>query len=368
MSLYDAWLNLRDRCLTSQRFHEFASRFPFTRPVVRKRQSELFDIVSGFVYSQILLACVELDVLSHIGNGVSVEALADKIGLGVDETRRLAEGAASLRLLQKRKVTYRLGDLGAALKVNPGVMAMVRHHPALYKDLIDPVAFLKSGRGETNLSRFWSYAADLKPGEDAQSRIYSELMATSQAMIASEIIAAYDFSHHKKLLDVGGGHGAFLTAVAQRYEALELQLFDLPPVARQAGDALAAAGLGQRVEIAAGSFLADDLPTGADLISLVRILHDHDDAPAQAILSAAYKALPPGGTLIICEPMLTGGSAERISAAYFNVYLYAMGRGQPRTPERVQEMALEAGFSSAKSVKTRFPLMASIVASHKSTI
>lgn len=368
MSLYDAWLNLRDRCLTSQQFHQFAARFPFTRPVVRKRQSELFDVVSGFVYSQILLACVELDVLAHVGSGVSIEALSQKIGLRVDETRRLAEGAASLRLLQKRGALYRLGDLGAALKANPGVIAMVRHHPALYKDLADPVSFLKTGRGETNLSRFWSYASDLKPGEDEQSRIYSELMATSQAMIASEIIAAYDFSKHKKLLDVGGGHGAFLSAVATEYSALELQLFDLPPVARQAAETLEAAGLGARIDIAPGSFLEDDLPTGADLISLVRIIHDHDDAPAQAILSAAYKALPPGGTLIICEPMLTGGSAERISAAYFNFYLYAMGRGQPRTPERLQEMALKAGFESAVPVKTRFPLMASIIASHKSTI
>lgn len=365
MSIYDSWLNLRDRCLTSPRFHAFASRLPFTRPVVRKRQSELFDVVSGFVYSQILLACVELNVLGQIGGGISVEDLAEKIDLGVDETRRLAEGAAALRLLQKRKSLFRLGDLGAALLASPGVLAMIRHHPHLYRDLNDPVAFLRSGRGETNLSQFWNYTARTAPPEDSQSRVYSELMATSQAMIAAEIVGTYPFSNHKTLLDVGGGHGAFVSAVAQRHGDLKLQLFDLPPVANQARETLEAAGLGGRVEVFSGSFLEDALPKGPDLISLVRIIHDHDDAPAQTILKAAYDALPDGGTLIVCEPMLTGGSASRISAAYFNFYLYAMGRGRPRSPETLQRMLLNAGFKDTKRLKTRSPLLTSIVCAHK---
>lgn len=365
MGLYDSWLDLRDRCLTSERFHRFAERWPFTRPIVRKRQSELFDLVSGFVYSQILLVCVELDVLSCVGRGTSIEDLSRKIGLDFDETRRLAEGAASVRLLEKRKNSYRLGDLGGALLANPGVLAMIRHHPALYRDLVDPVAFLKSGRGDTNLSQFWDYAAQPTAHSEKQSHVYSELMATSQAMIASEIIASFDFSDCKTLLDVGGGHGAFVGAVAQRYCDLQLQMFDLPAVASQAKEVLGGAGLGSRVEVFSGSFLEDALPQGADLISLVRIIHDHDDAPAQTILKAVYDALPDGGRLIVCEPMLAGGSAARITGAYFNFYLYAMGRGRPRAPEEVGEMLSQAGFQRTKQLKTNFPLMASIVCGYK---
>lgn len=365
MGLYDAWLDLRDRCLTSPRFHQLAARFPLTQPIVRKRQSELFDVVSGFVYSQILLACVELDVLAHIGSGQSAETLADKIGLGVDETLRLAEGAAVLRILQKRNDIFRLGDLGAALMANPGVLAMIRHHPNLYRDLDDPVAFLKSGRGETNLSQFWSYSDSTKPKDAKQSEVYSQLMATSQAMIAAEIVDTYPFSAHKTLLDVGGGHGAFISAVAERHRDIQLQLFDLPPVAKQAQAALSKAGLAERAEVFSGSFLKDPLPKGTDLISLVRIIHDHDDEPAQTILNAAFEALPDGGTLLVCEPMLSGGSAQRITAAYFNFYLYAMGRGRPRSPETLKKMLLKAGFNGAKQLKTRSPLLTSIVCARK---
>jgi len=366
MGLYDAWLNLRDRCLTSEAFHRFCEGFPITQPIVRKRQSEIFDIVSGFVYSQILLTCVELNVLSAVGRGRTVDALAAEIDLGLDETRRLAEGAASLRLLQKRGGLYRLGDLGAALLATPGAIAMIKHHPNLYRDMSDPVAFLRAGRGETHLSRFWDYASSLEPDSD-QAAVYSELMATSQAMIARDILAAYDFSKHTRLLDMGGGHGAFVTAVARQHDDLELEMFDLPAVAAQAKSALADTGLADRVAVHAGSFFEDALPTGADLITLVRIVHDHDDGPAQAIINAAFKALPSGGRLLVCEPMLTGGSAKRISAAYFNFYLYAMGSGAPRTPAMIQDMMLKAGFESTRQVKTRFPLNASIVSADKST-
>ncbi|MEO0410353.1 MAG: methyltransferase [Pseudomonadota bacterium] len=367
MGLIDSWLDLRDRCLTSDRFQRFAAQFPLTRPIVRKRQSELFDVVSGFVYSQILLTCIELDVFAHIGRGISLEALAAQIGLGEDETRRLCEGAASLRLLQKRKGLFRLGDLGAALVANPGAIAMVRHHPHLYRDLADPIAFLKNGRGETNLSRFWAYARSADPaGSDGdQVRIYSELMATSQDMVSAEVLAAFDFRPFKNLLDVGGGHGAFISAVAKRNSHLNVQLFDLPAVADQAKAALKAAGLTGRSQVHSGSFFDDALPKGADLISLVRIIHDHDDAPCMAILKAVFDALEEGGTLIVCEPMSTGGHAARISEAYFNFYLYAMGSGTPRSLDQLQHMLQITGFTELNHVTTRYPFITSIVSAKK---
>lgn len=367
MDLYGSWLDFRNRCLTSPRFQAFARRFPLTRPIVRKRQSELFDVVSGFVYSQILLVCVELDVFEHIGTGLSIDALADRIDLGVDETRRLAEAAASLRLLQRHNGIYRLGDLGAALVANPGVAAMIRHHAALYSDLGDPVDLLRSGRGETHVSRYWDYARRLDPSQSGavEVRDYSELMAQSQIMVATEVIATVDFSRHEKLLDVGGGHGVFLQEVARHRPDLQLQLFDLPAVTQQAKNRFQEEGLADRVELFSGSFFCDPLPRGADLISLVRIIHDHDDEPATAILKAVHDALPDDGKLIVCEPMSAGGSARRISDAYFNFYLYAMGSGRPRSPDRLAMMLEAAGFERIIRLPTRFPLITSIISARK---
>ena len=62
-------------------------------------------------------------------------------------------------------------------------------------------------------------------------------------------------------------------------------------------------------QVFGGDFRTDPLPKGADIVSLVRVIHDHDDEAALAILNAAWKALPEGGTLLLAEPM--AGTAGR---------------------------------------------------------
>jgi len=370
VGLYDVWLDFQEKCLTSQKFHDFAIRFPPTRPIVRKRQSELFDLVSGFVYSQILASCVELGLFQNArmnAPGASLEAVSEITGLGLDETRRLMDGAVALRLFEKRNDKYRLGDLGAALSINKGVLAMIRHHGEFYKDLSDPLSLLQSGRKETNLSRYWDYARNTDPASADADKVksYSELMSESQIMVSDEIIASFHFNRYETLLDVGGGQGTFLARVANAAPQLKLKLFDLPEVAKRAEENFRQQGLSDKAETFGGSFFEDTLPKGADLVSLVRIIHDHDDEPALGIMSAVYEALDPGGRLILCEPMSTGKSAHKISDAYFNFYLYAMGSGRPRSPEYLTNMLQRVGFSDIHPVKTRAPLITSILSAQK---
>ncbi|MEM1318062.1 MAG: methyltransferase [Pseudomonadota bacterium] len=364
----EAWLDLRDRLLISPRFQEWALAFPLTRPIVRKRQNELFDIVSGFVYSQILDAVVQLDVLKHVaGQGRTTTDLARLCALGDDEMRRLAEGAASLRLLQRHGERYRLGDLGAALFGNAGALAMIRHHGALYRDITDLPALLRSGRQETNLSRYWDYARSDDPAAVRAEDVapYSELMAQSQRMVAAEVVASFDFSPYRKLLDFGGGQGAFVCAVAQAAPSIQLAVFDLPAVAERAKRIFEEHGLSDRATALGGSFFGSPPKHAADLVSLVRILHDHDDDAVERILKAAFDAVEPGGKLIVCEPMSTDGGARRIADAYFNIYLYAMGSGRPRSPEILSKMLKSAGFVSVRRIKTRSPFVTSVLCADK---
>ena len=112
----------------------------------------------------------------------------------------------------------------------PGLEAMIRHHRMFYRDLTDPVGLLR-GETETELARFWPYVlgADAEIGGEAAGR-YSELMATSQALVAEEILRSVRLDGVSHLMDVGGGTGAFLAAVADAYPDLRLTLFDLPAV------------------------------------------------------------------------------------------------------------------------------------------
>src|SRR5690606_30289912 len=105
----------------------------------------LFDLVAGFVYSQVLLACVRLRVFDRLADGVaSLSDLAVHTGLDEPALRRLLDAAVSLDLLERRGLAqYGLGPLGAPLAHNPGLTAMVEHHSRLYADLQDPVALLR---------------------------------------------------------------------------------------------------------------------------------------------------------------------------------------------------------------------------------
>ncbi len=370
MGLYDLWLDFRERCLTSPAFHKFALDFPLTRPIVRKRQSEVFDFVSGFVYSQILYACVKLGLLHHEkvkGRGATLAELCEVTGLGADEMYRLARGAASMRILQERHDRFRLGDLGAALSQNEGACAMILHHDALYKDMIDPIAMLSQGRKETNLSRYWDYALNIDPTQVSEEEVaeYSNLMSASQQDVSEEVIASFEFGNFNQMLDIGGGQGTFATNVARYCPELEVGVFDLPSVVKKGKQRQQTGQTDPRINFTGGSFFEDELPKGADLLTLIRILHDHDDEPARKIIEAAYAALGPGGTLLIAEPMCTGGHAGRISDAYFNFYLYAMGSGRPRKPEELQSMLKAAGFAYAERKSTRSPFTCSIIIAQK---
>ena len=366
MSWRDAFAAWRDRLVASHRFQRWAAGFWLTRPIARRRASGLFDLVAGFVYTQVLAACVRLDLFEHLSRSgpQTVEELARRGALSVRAMQRLLDAAVSIRLLERRSAgRYGLGPLGAPMVGNDGLKAMIEHHAALYADLRDPVALLRDEGAGSAMSAYWPYAA--YPTSDAlpEQRVaeYSALMTASQPMVIDEVLDAWGFHRHRRMLDVGGGEGRFVSAVAQRAPGLELMLFDLPPVAALARQRLAGLGLADRVQTFGGSFFDDPLPQGADLVTLVRVLFDHDDEHALAILKAARAALPSGGTVLVAEPMAQTPGAHAMGDAYFGFYLLAMGRGEARSVDDMRRLLSQAGFQDIRPVKTRLPLQAGVV-------
>ncbi len=247
---------------------------------------------------------------------------------------------------------------------------MIDHHAMLYADLADPVALLRGDLAHPQLAEFWAYARNADPAAitPERARAYSALMANSQALVATEILDAYPLRRHRRLLDIGGGEGIFLTAAGRRWPQLELTLFDLPAVAARARERLLANGLAARASVFGGSFLNDTLPTGADLVSLIRVLHDHDDAAASTILRKAHAALPPGGVLLLAEPMAGTPGAMAIGDAYFGFYLAAMGSGRPRTAEEIANFLRDAGFQNIRQVPTHTPLIVRLLIAQKGNL
>jgi demethylspheroidene O-methyltransferase len=243
---------------------------------------------------------------------------------------------------------------------------MIEHHALVYRDLADPVALLKGAAGETELMRYWRYGTGPDSAPDAREAVdYSALMSGTQSFVQGDVLDAYDFGRHKVVLDVGGGDGTFLAALAARWTGPRLMLFDLPAVAELAAGRFQRAGLSARASVFPGDFRVDALPKGADAVSLVRILHDHGDDTVEALLARVHAALAPGGRVVVAEPMADAPGHPRVGDAYFGFYLMAMGKGRPRSAGRLIDMLGQAGFTKARLVHTRRPMLTSMIVAER---
>ena len=366
MGLLERFLNWRNRMVMSRDFRHWAARFPVTRPIARRQSAELFDICSGFVKTQTLLACVRSGLLDAMaGDARTYADLMAATRLPADGLDRLLAAACALKLVSKRSHgRYGLGSLGPAVVGDPGILAMIEHNAVFYRDIADPLKLLSGAVTSTELQRYWAYsgneaASELDEGDVSQ---YSILMAESQRMVATEILAAYPVGKHQWLLDVGGGQGAFVTAAGHAVAEIRLSVFDLPAVAERASRQVADAGLGERFQAFGGDFFTDELPAGPDLVSLVRVLHDHDDAEALALLCNIRRSVIPGTVLLVAEPMAGVPASSAVGDIYFGFYMLAMGRGRVRTPREIREMLAQAGFSQTQLVPTNTPVITQMIA------
>ena len=361
----ERWLAFRNGTVANPAFQRWAAGFPFTRRIARRNTRALFDLCAGFVYAQVLFACVRLDLFGLLRSGpLPPDTIARRLDLPPDRALTLLKAAASLDLIARLpNGHFALADLGAVLVGNPSIAAMVEHHAMIYADLADPVALLRAPAGATRLARYWPYAAAdgaERVGPDSVTA-YSGLMAASQALIAGDVLDALPLADRACLMDIGGGEGVFLAQAGRRHPALTLRLLDLPPVAERAETRLIAEGLGARATCFGRSFADTPWPRGADAITLVRVVHDHDDATALMLLRAAHEALPPGGLVAIAEPFAGTPGAEPVGDAYFGFYLLAMGSGRPRTASELSAMLEAAGFVEIRERQTRRPLLARLL-------
>lgn len=363
-SLRDRLLDWRNRLIANPGFQRRAARFPLTRGISRRKAASVFNIASGFVYSQVLGACVELKLFERLRDRrAGVTELARECGLPEEPMRRLLLAADSLDLLEQRGEQFALGELGAAVLANPGVIAMVNHNRCLYRDLTDPVALLR-GEQPASLASFWPYAT----GRDGDATEYSELMAASQSLVADDILDAVPMADCQHLWDIAGGNGTFIRHALDRWPQLRATVLDLPPVAELARRQLTDADLGERSAALSGDMfrapLADSDASGfgaPDLVSLVRVVHDHDDGPVRTLLANLHKAMAPGSRLLLAEPMADSAGAEPMGHAYFGLYLFAMGSGRPRSCEELLSMLAEAGFRRGREITTHRPHMVRVL-------
>src|SRR5829696_3409780 len=196
---------------------------------------------------------------------------------------------------------------------------------------------------------FFDYLAE----QPAFAKIFNDVMTSDSSDGGAAIAAAHDFSRYRRIVDVGGGHGALLAAVLDRYPGPFGLLFDLPDVVETAHGAIDKHIAARRIEKVAGDF-SEAVPAGADAYLLKWIVHDWDDEAAVRILTNCRTAMAPAGKVLLVEVVIpkdtVGPDATRLDTT-----MLVFTGSRERTEGEYRELLHRAGLTLVKIAPTASP-------------
>ncbi len=179
------------------------------------------------------------------------------------------------------------------------------------------------------------------------ARIFNANMTSMTDREAQSVVTAFDFSSTRVLVDVGGGHGALVSAILQAYPQVHAKVFDLPSVIEGTRAHLDSVGLTARCELIGGNFF-ESIPVGGDTYTLKDIVHDWDDEQAVAILRNCRAAMSSSARLLIIERLIPPGN-EPSSAKLIDISMLVFSGGRERTEAEYRTL-LEAGGFTIKNI------------------
>ncbi|MGY3518883.1 methyltransferase [Micromonospora sp. PTRAS2] len=157
------------------------------------------------------------------------------------------------------------------------------------------------------------------PRTDEQTAAFERSMAVGLGPVLETLHRHADrlWADRRRLLDVGGGDGTLAARVLDDAPHLRADVFNLPAVAPLVAGTRQRCGHPDRLGFVGGDFFAEPLPTGYDALAFVRVLHDWPNEVARRLVEAAYRALEPGGLLLIGEEFRT---PDRLAMQFFWSY------------------------------------------------
>jgi predicted O-methyltransferase YrrM len=219
----------------------------------------------------------------------------------------------------------------------------------------------------TNRPTTWDPAiqSSLFDGADpTMLAVFWEAMHSLSTMSARKLGEAVDFSGFRRLLDIGGGSGAYDIELCKQYGELRATALDLPHVAKIAKGKVAEAGLTGRIETIGGDFF-EQLPKDHDVHLLSMILHDWDETKNRALVRRSFEALPSGGAVIISELLVNDEKTGPAPAALMSLNMLIETEGRNYTPAEYSAWLVEAGFRHIETVWFVAPAVNGVVIGRK---
>lgn len=201
----------------------------------------------------------------------------------------------------------------------------------------------------------WEYLARSEADQDR----FDDFMSGLTTFEVRAALGSYSWATLSRLVDVGGGNGAFLAGVLRRHRHLHGVLCDLPQVVANAPAVLAAAGVSDRCEVVSGDFFRG-VPAAGDAYMLKRIIYSWDDEKAGEILRGVRAAMPDDSRVLIMEPV--GGLPDDSRyAKLLDLLMMGIGSGRVRTREELGELLGKAGLRLTRIIPTfLFPIVEAV--------
>jgi SAM-dependent methyltransferase len=315
-------------------------------------RSRLNEVMSAAWLGHAVSALAELGVADLLDSPRPARELAAETG---------CDAGALLRFLRAGCVAEVLTE------VEPGRFALTEAGWLLRTDVPGSMRDMCRVTAREELGRAWAQAAHTaRTGTSAFTEAYGEPLfsylarpenrelaalfhsAMAGSVGSTALLDGYDFTGIRRVVDVGGGRGAMLAAVLDRYPHLRGTLVDLPAAVSGAVELLRQAGVADRVDVVPGSFF-DPLPAGGDVYVLARVLANWNDEDSVRILRRVRAAMHPGARLVVVSHV--PGSADRTHYAQaLDLYMFVLLQARLRTEEEYRRLLAATGLTLTRCV------------------
>lgn len=285
-------------------------------------RATVMRLIFGTMAAQTVGAAARLRLLDALGERErTAEELAADCGADPRSLRRLLRALTGLGLLtEERAGAFRATATGRVLRADhPGSFATVARvftEPLMVRSwerLADSVRTGRPAFPEVFGREFFDHLEEL-PELSAE---FNASMSQGTRSTAEVLPGAYDFGSHHTVVDVGGGDGTLLAAILRAHPGLRGVVHDTPNGLAQARATMEAAGVAERFDEATGDFFAS-VPAGGDLYLLKSVIHDWSDERCVTLLGNCRAVLPPGGRVLLVEPVLPPTAEPRLAGSYLS--------------------------------------------------
>jgi hypothetical protein len=182
---------------------------------------------------------------------------------------------------------------------------------------------------------------------------FHQWMTQQSTLHNAAVVASYDFSGFHTLVDIGGGHGATLTAILAVYPSLHGVLFDRPEVIAQA-QLPPTTGVAGRCQLIGGDMI-ESVPPDGDGYIIKRVLLGEPDDRAQKVLTHCVDVMADEGRVLVIEPVILAGDEPDLSKVLDLHMLVCLGGAHTRTEAEFRQLFAAAGLRLTRIIATSSP-------------